>query len=82
MPLLQRDLEDRGSKGRVIRDRRFRDAGVARFCVAKYPTATSKTEIADSSFINELERSGSIDRLSAADRVHSRQRIIFVKFVK
>lgn len=40
------------------------------FLAAKYPTAVSlkETDIADSSFIDELERSGFIDRLYAADR--------------
>jgi hypothetical protein len=39
------------------------------FLVAKYPTAMSlkESDIADSSFIDELERSGFIDRLYAAD---------------
>jgi hypothetical protein len=37
--------------------------------VAKYPTAMSlkESDIADSSFIDELEHSGFIDRLYAAD---------------
>lgn len=40
------------------------------FLVAKYPNAMSlkETDIADSSFIDELERSGFIERLYAADR--------------
>jgi hypothetical protein len=40
------------------------------FLVAKYPAAVSlkESDIADSSFIDELERSGFIDRLYAADR--------------
>ncbi len=40
------------------------------FLVAKYPAARSlkESDIADSSFIDELERSGFIDRLYAADR--------------
>jgi ABC-type nitrate/sulfonate/bicarbonate transport system substrate-binding protein len=40
------------------------------FFVAKYPAAMSlkESDIADSSFIDELERSGFIDRLYAADR--------------
>ncbi len=40
------------------------------FLVAKYPTAVSlkESDIADSSFIDELERSGFIDRLYATDR--------------
>ena len=39
------------------------------FLVAKYPAATSlkESDIADSSFIDELEQSGFIDRLYAAD---------------
>ena len=39
------------------------------FLVAKYPTAVSlnESDIADSSFINELERNGFVDRLYAAD---------------
>jgi ABC-type nitrate/sulfonate/bicarbonate transport system substrate-binding protein len=39
------------------------------FLVAKYPAAASlkESDIADSSFIDELERSGFIDRLYAAD---------------
>jgi hypothetical protein len=39
------------------------------FLVAKYPTAMSlnESDIADSTFIDELERSGFIDRLYAAD---------------
>jgi hypothetical protein len=39
------------------------------FLVAKYPTAMAlkESDIADSSFIDELERSGFIDRLYAAD---------------
>jgi ABC-type nitrate/sulfonate/bicarbonate transport system substrate-binding protein len=39
------------------------------FLVAKYPAAVSlkESDIADSSFIDELERSGFIDRLYAAD---------------
>ena len=39
------------------------------FLVKKYPTAISlkESDIADSSFIDELERSGFIDRLYAAD---------------
>jgi hypothetical protein len=37
--------------------------------VAKYPAATSlkESDIADSSFIDELERNGFIDRLYAGD---------------
>jgi NitT/TauT family transport system substrate-binding protein len=40
------------------------------FLVAKYPAAASlkESDIADSSFIDEIERSGFIDRLYAADR--------------
>jgi ABC-type nitrate/sulfonate/bicarbonate transport system substrate-binding protein len=40
------------------------------FLVAKYPAAVSlkESDIADSSFIDELEQSGFIDRLYAADR--------------
>jgi hypothetical protein len=40
------------------------------FLVAKYPAAVSlkESDIADSSLIDELERSGFIDRLYAADR--------------
>jgi ABC-type nitrate/sulfonate/bicarbonate transport system substrate-binding protein len=40
------------------------------FLVAKYPAAVSlkEADIADSSFIDELERNGFIDRLYAADR--------------
>jgi hypothetical protein len=40
--------------------------------VAKYPTAMplKESEIADSSFIDELERSGFIDRLYAADTIN------------
>jgi hypothetical protein len=40
------------------------------FLVKKYPTAASlkETDIADSSFITELERSGFIERLYASDR--------------
>jgi ABC-type nitrate/sulfonate/bicarbonate transport system substrate-binding protein len=40
------------------------------FLVAKYPAAASlkESDIADSSFIDELERSGFIDRLYAGDR--------------
>ena len=40
------------------------------FLVAKYPAAVSlkESDIADSSFIDELERNGFIDRLYAADR--------------
>jgi hypothetical protein len=39
------------------------------YLVAKYPAAASlkETDIADPSFIDELERSGFIDRLYAAD---------------
>ncbi|HEV8062033.1 MAG TPA: hypothetical protein VGP68_19300, partial [Gemmataceae bacterium] len=39
------------------------------FLVAKYPAAASlkESDIADPSFIDELERSGFIDRLYAAD---------------
>ena len=39
------------------------------FLVGKYPAAMSlkESDIADSSFIDELERSGFIDRLYAAD---------------
>ena len=39
------------------------------FLVAKYPAAASlkETDIADASFIDELERSGFINRLYAAD---------------
>jgi hypothetical protein len=39
------------------------------FLVAKYPAAVSlkESDIADSSFIDELERSGFIDRLYASD---------------
>jgi len=47
-----------------IADKALRD-----FLVAKYPAAASlkESDIADSSFIDELERSGFIDRLYAAD---------------
>jgi ABC-type nitrate/sulfonate/bicarbonate transport system substrate-binding protein len=40
------------------------------FLVSKYPAAVSlkESDIADSSFIDEIERSGFIDRLYAADR--------------
>jgi hypothetical protein len=40
------------------------------FLMKKYPTAASlkEADIADSSFINELEQSGFIDRLYASDR--------------
>jgi hypothetical protein len=40
------------------------------FFLAKYPAAVSlkETDIADSSFIDELERSGFVDRLYAADQ--------------
>jgi ABC-type nitrate/sulfonate/bicarbonate transport system substrate-binding protein len=43
--------------------------GLREFLVAKYPAAMSlkESDIADSSFIDELERSGFIDRLYAAD---------------
>jgi hypothetical protein len=39
------------------------------YLVAKYPAAASlkESDIADPSFIDELERSGFIDRLYAAD---------------
>jgi len=41
-----------------------------KFLVAKYPAAVSlqESDISDSSFIDELERNGFIDRLYAADR--------------
>jgi hypothetical protein len=39
------------------------------FLVTRYPTAMSleEADIADSSFVDELQRSGFIDRLYAAD---------------
>jgi hypothetical protein len=44
--------------------------GLREFLVAKYPAASSlrEADIADSSFIDELERDGFIDRLYAAGR--------------
>jgi hypothetical protein len=46
------------------------------FLVVKYPTAVSlkESDIADSSFIDELERSGFIDRLYAADTKQALER--------
>jgi hypothetical protein len=51
-----------------------RNAGVAEFLVAKYAAAVSlkESDIADSSFIDELERNGFIVRLYANDRNNDR----------
>jgi ABC-type nitrate/sulfonate/bicarbonate transport system substrate-binding protein len=82
VPLLQRYLKIEDRKAveelhafhvpvfqKVPRPSFPRMQALRKFLVAKYPAAVSlkESDIADSSFIDELERSGFIDRLYAAD---------------